>query len=82
MRTACASVPADQEVTFEVSGAGELLAVGSANPETEELYVGSRRKAFQGRLMAVVRTNGQAGEIILKALAEGLEPAEVELQAE
>ena len=58
---------------------GDLLAVGTANPESEELYVGVKRKAWQGRLMAVVRTGGEAGEIILKASAAGLASAEVRL---
>jgi beta-galactosidase len=72
---------ADPEVTFEVTGPGELLAVGTANPMTEELYVGNKRKAWHGRMMAVVRSNGQAGEIVLKASAEDLKPAEIRLSA-
>jgi beta-galactosidase len=72
---------ADPEVTFEVTGVGVLLAMGTANPTSEELYVGNKRKAWNGRLMAVVRSNGQAGEILLKASAEGLNAAELRLYA-
>jgi beta-galactosidase len=72
---------AGHEVACEVDGAGDLLAVGAADPLSEELYTASRRKAFEGRLMAVVRASGQAGEIRLKASAEGLAPAEVRLRA-
>jgi len=72
---------ADNTVTFELQGVGELIAVGSANPLSEELYVGSQRKAYQGRLMAVVRSAGQPGEIRLKASAEGLKAAQVRLSA-
>ena len=71
--------PGEPPVSFEVSGAGELIAVGAANPVSEELYVGSQRKAFQGRLMAVVRSSGQAGEIHLRASSPGLTPAEITL---
>ena len=56
-RVPCADAP----VMLEVSGAGDLLAVGTANPTSEELYTGSQRKAWQGRLMAVVRASGQPG---------------------
>jgi beta-galactosidase len=70
---------ADLEVSFEVTGAGELIAVGTANPLTEELYVGNKRKAWNGRMMAVVRSNGQAGEIVLKANGDGLNGAEIQL---
>jgi beta-galactosidase len=72
---------AESEVTFEVSGAGELIAVGTANPMSEELYVGDKRKAWHGRVMAVVRSNGQSGEIVLKASAASLNSAEIRLKA-
>ena len=69
----------EHEVTFEVSGAGDLVAVGTANPLSEELYVGNKRKAFCGRLMAVIRSAGQSGEVRLKASADGLAGAELRL---
>jgi beta-galactosidase len=72
---------AAQEVSFEVSGAGELLAVGTADGYSEELYAGKKRKAFEGRLMVVVRSTGEAGAITVKARAEGLEGGEVALKA-
>jgi beta-galactosidase len=72
---------ADSEVALEPTGAGELLAVGTANPMSEELYVGNKRKAWNGRLMAVVRSNGKVGEILLKASVEGLKVAELRLYA-
>ncbi len=72
---------ADSEVSFEVTGAGELIAVGTANPMSEELYVGHQRRAWNGRLLAVIRSNGQAGEIVLKASADGLAGTEIRLNA-
>ncbi|MBE0696172.1 MAG: glycoside hydrolase family 2 protein, partial [Anaerolineaceae bacterium] len=70
---------AGDEVSFEVSGAGDILAVGTANPVSEELYIGSKRCAFEGRLLVVVRSSGEAGEICLKAAADGLEGTEIHL---
>lgn len=72
---------ADALVSLEIDGAGELIAVGTADPVSEELYVGNQRKAYQGRLMAVVRTTGQVGDIVLKATAEGLVAGEALLTA-
>lgn len=72
---------ADTPVSLVIDGVGELIAVGTANPVSEELYVGNLRKAYQGRLMAVVRTTGQAGDIVLKATAEGLVAGEALLTA-
>jgi beta-galactosidase len=72
---------AEQEITLEVTGAGELIAIGTANPTTEELYIGSRRRAWNGQLMAVVRSSGEPGEITLRASADGLPAAEVRITA-
>jgi beta-galactosidase len=48
---------------------------------SEELYVGHKRKAWNGRLMAVIRSNGQAGEITLKASADDLRAMEIRINA-
>ena len=72
---------AEDEVILAASGAGELIAVGTANPVSEELYVGDRRKAWRGSLTAVVRSTGQPGAITLTARVAGLPEAKVELRA-
>ncbi|HEX6034743.1 MAG TPA: glycoside hydrolase family 2 TIM barrel-domain containing protein [Anaerolineales bacterium] len=77
----CVVKSADPEVSLEVAGVGELIAVGTANPMSEELYAGNKRKAWQGRLMAVIRSTGQAGEIVLKASTDGLNATEVRFHA-
>lgn len=69
-------------ISIEVSGAGELLAVGSANPLSEALYTDAVQAAHQGRLMAIVRSNGQAGVIEVAAHASGLTPAVVKVRVE
>lgn len=69
-------------ITFTVEGAGSLLAVGSGNPVSEERYVGNERRAFRGRCLAVVKSGAGAGEIRLRAAAEGLEPAEITIQVQ
>lgn len=73
---------ADPEIQVDVSGAGELIALGSADPLSEEPYVAERRRAYQGRLLAIVRTVGDAGAIHLQVLSAGLPAARITLQAE
>jgi beta-galactosidase len=70
---------ADRPVYFSVQGQGVLLAVGSADPCSEESYTGHSRSTFKGRCLAVVKTTGSPGSITLRAMADGLEPAEVTL---
>ena len=68
-------------VYFAVEGAGKLIAAGSSNPKTEEKYSGNWHSAYDGKLMAVVKSTG-AGEIILNAIADGLKRAEARIVAE
>ncbi|WP_339278685.1 glycoside hydrolase family 2 TIM barrel-domain containing protein [Paenibacillus sp. FSL W8-1187] len=63
---------AADDIYFTACGAGTLIAVGNSNPVSEEMYVGHRRKAYEGRAMAVVRADGESGEIVLTAMAEGI----------
>jgi len=66
---------ATNNIYFTAYGVGSLLAVGSGNPVTEEMYVGNQRRVHEGRAMVVVRANGEEGRIILTATAEGLPAA-------
>ena len=61
----------DIEVEVSVSGPGELIGLGSANPKTTESYLASRHHTFDGRAQAVIRPTG-AGEIAITVSAEGL----------
>ncbi len=61
-----------EEVTVEVDGVGELIALGTADPVFEGPHNAERGRAFQGRLLAIIRSAGEAGEIRVKASAGGL----------
>jgi beta-galactosidase len=71
----------ESEISCEVAGAGELIAVGTANPWSEESYAGTRRKAWQGRVLAIMRSKGHPGDIVLRAHADDLLAGEIRLQA-
>jgi beta-galactosidase len=64
-------------VMFAVEGAGKLIAAGSANPKTEEDYSGNIHSAYDGKLMAVVKSSEDGGKIKLTAISDGLEKAEL-----
>ena len=69
-------------ISLEISSVGELIEIGSGNPLSDELYTGSQHKAYLGRLLAIVRSTPQGGEITLKASMDGLPTAEIRLKAE
>jgi beta-galactosidase len=71
---------AENEIRFTVEGPGKILAVGSGNPTSTELYVGDRRRAHRGRLLVVVQSSGEPGEIVLGASTNGLEGAETSIR--
>ena len=68
------------EVNFKVSGAGELAAVGSANPREMASFRLPRRRTFHGQCLAVVQPAGAAGAITLQATSEGLQPSSVTIR--
>lgn len=71
---------AEVKVRFSVSGAGELAGQASAVPNQPASFKAPERKTWQGRCLAILRPKGSAGEITLRAEADGLEPAVVTIQ--
>ncbi|MGQ9478593.1 MAG: DUF4982 domain-containing protein [Thermoproteota archaeon] len=71
---------ASKNVFFTAHGVGSIIAVGTGNPASEEMYVGKQRRLYQGRAMVVVRADGEPGEIVLTATADGIPPASVTIQ--
>ena len=73
---------ADLLLYFTAYGPGSVLAVGNGNPLSEEKYVGNQRRIYEGRAMAVIRSNGEAGQIVLTVSAEGIRPASTVIRVE
>ncbi len=59
-------------VTFEVSGAGELAAAGSANPKDVFSFCRPSPKTFHGKAIAIVRPHSATGLITVRAQASRL----------
>ena len=62
----------DNDVSFTVSGPGELVGVGNGDPTSHESDTGSSRKAFSGLCMAIVQSSKAPGTITLNAASPGL----------
>jgi beta-galactosidase len=67
-------------VSFNVSGGGELAAVGSANPKDVASFRQPHHRTYHGTCVLVVRPTGNPGRIGVRAEAPGLESATVELE--
>ena len=70
-----------QPIRFQVSGAGALLATDNGDLRSCEPYKGNVRTPYFGRCLAIVQADRRAGEIRVKAAAEGLPEAAVLLRA-
>jgi len=70
---------AEVNIQFALSGAGELAAVGNGNPIDLASFQLPERKTWKGKCLAIVRPTTKAGKIMLKATANGLKSAQVEI---
>ncbi len=71
---------ANNEIHFDIQGAGVLAGVGNGNPRGTESFQRSRRTAFQGRCVAVLKSKYQPGTISLNISSEGLPSETVKIQ--
>jgi beta-galactosidase len=69
---------AANRVTFDVGGAGELVATGNGDPTCLTPFASADRDAFHGLALLIVRARrGQSGAITVRAGAAGLTGSEV-----
>jgi len=71
---------ADCKVRLSISGEGEITASGNSSPIDMESFRSLNPMTFHGKALAIVRPSGKPGTIILKAVAEGLPEASVEIK--
>lgn len=71
----------DNEVSFRVSGAGQLIGTGNGDPTNQQPDKGASRKAFGGLCMAIVQSTKFAGEITVEATSPGLTSARIIIPA-
>jgi len=72
---------ADNELTFTVDGAGRNVGVDNGSPVSLEPFKFDRRRAFYGKALLIVQSDGRGGRIGIKAAVAGLRPAEVSVSA-
>ena len=73
---------AENDVTFDVQGAGFIAGVDNGSPISMERFKANHRKAFYGKCLVVIQNNGEDGSISLKATADGLQEASAALNAD
>jgi beta-galactosidase len=66
-------------VTFTVSGPGENIGHGNGDHNCHDPEHGPDRRLFHGLGQLIVRSHSTAGELLVRATAPGLAPAELKL---
>ncbi|KIQ25479.1 beta-galactosidase [Flavobacterium sp. MEB061] len=64
---------AANRLNFKIDGPGVIAGVDNADIKDIEQYVGDTRKAWKGRVLVVIKSNHQAGEIKLTVTSNQLE---------
>ena len=67
-------------VSFSISGAAELAAVGTANPKDVWSFRQLRPRTFHGKCLAIVRPKDASGAATVRAQANGLVAASIVVQ--
>lgn len=78
-------IPVDNarnRIRVEVSGAGRLVGLDNGDSTDYDSYKGDNRRLFSGKLLAMVESTLEPGEITVRAYSEGLENAELRLVSE
>ena len=73
---------ADNLVHFEVEGNLFIAGVDNGSQTSMERFKDNKRKAFNGKCLVVLQNDGKTGAARLKAVAEGLKDAVVEIVSE
>ena len=69
------------EVEVEVLGAGRLVGLDNGDSTDYTQYKTTVKRLFSGKLLAMIASKTENGEVLVKASAKGLETAEVKLLA-
>ena len=69
-------------LTFSITGPGEIVGLDNGDAIDTAPYKGTSRNAFSGKALAVVRSTGSIGPIVVSASSSGLTAASLMVDAE
>ena len=68
-------------IDFTVAGGGTLAGLDNGREESAENYKASTRRAWGGKALAIVQSNGRPGPVTITATSLGLRPASATIGA-
>ena len=61
-------------IRFALEGPGEIVAVANADPQNTAPFRGREHRLWRGRGLVVLRPKGPVGDMVLHAIADGVQP--------
>ncbi len=71
----------DNSVEFEITGPGKIIAVANSNPMSVESFQQSGRKAYKGKCLVIVKSDREAGDVVLTSKSKGLPDAQITIKS-
>ncbi|AYL99399.1 DUF4982 domain-containing protein [Mucilaginibacter celer] len=73
---------ADNDITFSISGLGEIVATDNGDPSDLTAFPSKNRKALNGMALVIVKARiGQPGSLVIKARSKGLYGRELKISS-
>ena len=72
----------DAEVSFAVSGPASIVGVVNGDINSDELTVSNTRRLFNGTCTVILRSQQQAGDVVLTATAPDMKPVKLKMATE
>jgi beta-galactosidase len=73
---------ANQSIDVKATQAGELVAMDTGDPRDVTPVQAGHRTAYEGHVLAIVRSAAAPGQLVIHASATGLKPAELILRVQ
>ncbi|WP_116788677.1 sugar-binding domain-containing protein [Flavobacterium psychrotrophum] len=69
---------AENDLTFNLQGAGTIVGVANANLKDNDPYIANHHKAWKGQALVIVKSSREAGAIKLTVSSQSLQDATIE----
>jgi beta-galactosidase len=71
---------ADNLIKFEISGPANIVGTDNGCQTDVEVFISTKRKAFNGKCLAIIKAGEISGEVVLTAFSENFQDVVLKLQ--
>ena len=69
-------------IQFTIDGPAQIIGVGNGNQLSHEPFKANYRKAFNGKCLAIIKSETKKGVLTFTATSKGLESAKISIRVE